>query len=310
MSVQSLPAYFFTPQHIILVGASERPHSLGERILTALLNAPFQGKITPVNPRHKTIAGLTSYTNVARLEETADLVITVTPPETYESLFKACRKKQLHHVIIIQDWDNLPPEAWETAAAAIKKHHGEKLNISVCNPAGAQIPTQGLNAGILPDYPAGHVAVLTGQASLSSEINVLLRKMKQGVSRHISLNYDLSPTTSADWLNRFGHKRHTRAAVIHFNPRENHGLERRSRVSPATPQSSCIAPTTPTPSNAPSSTVWAVTATSSPPSTAANSKPHCTRTFPHYSPPPPSTCCPTRPSHGYRKKPFNRESHW
>ena len=68
MSVQSLPAYFFTPQHIILVGASERPHSLGERILTALLNAPFQGKITPVNPRHKTIAGLTSYTNVARLE--------------------------------------------------------------------------------------------------------------------------------------------------------------------------------------------------------------------------------------------------
>ena len=221
MSVQSLPAYFFTPQHIILVGASERPHSLGERILTALLNAPFQGKITPVNPRHKTIAGLTSYTNVARIEETADLVITVTPPETYESLFKACRKKQLHHVIIIQDWDNLPPEAWETAAAAIKKHHGEKLNISVCNPAGAQIPTQGLNAGILPDYPAGHVAVLTGQASLSSEINVLLRKMKQGVSRHISLNYDLSPTTSADWLNRFGHKRHTRAAVIHFNPREN-----------------------------------------------------------------------------------------
>ena len=123
MSVQSLPAYFFTPQHIILVGASERPHSLGERILTALLNAPFQGKITPVNPRHKTIAGLTSYTNVARLEETADLVITVTPPETYESLFKACRKKQLHHVIIIQDWDNLPPEAWETAAAAIRRGH-------------------------------------------------------------------------------------------------------------------------------------------------------------------------------------------
>ena len=221
MSVQSLPAYFFTPQHIILVGASERPHSLGERILTALLSAPFQGKITPVNPRHKTIAGLPAYTNVARIEETADLVITVTPPETYEALFKACRKKHLHHVIIIQDWDNLPPEAWEIAAAAIRRHHGEELNVSVCNPAGAQIPTQGLNAGILPDYPAGHVAVLTGQASLSSEIDVLLRKMKQGVSRHISLNYDLSPTTSADWLNRFGHKRHTRAAVIHFNPQEN-----------------------------------------------------------------------------------------
>ncbi|RPD85636.1 GNAT family N-acetyltransferase [Neisseria weixii] len=221
MNTQPMPGYFFMPQHIILVGASERPHTLGERILTALLGSSFQGDITPVNLRHKTVAGLPAYPNLNKIDSQADLVIAVTPPNSYETLFKACRKKQLHHLILIQDWESLSEEDWQTARQAIQKHHGQELNISVCSPAGIQLPTQGLNTGVLPDFPAGHVALLTGQASVSSEIDVMLRRMQQGVSRHISLNYDLSPTSAADWINRFGHNRHTRIAVVHHNPAEN-----------------------------------------------------------------------------------------
>lgn len=36
-TVQTGSGYFFMPEHIILVGASERPHSLGERIFSHLL---------------------------------------------------------------------------------------------------------------------------------------------------------------------------------------------------------------------------------------------------------------------------------
>ncbi|PSJ80913.1 bifunctional acetate--CoA ligase family protein/GNAT family N-acetyltransferase [Neisseria iguanae] len=221
MNTQPMPGYFFMPQHIILVGASERPHSLGERILTTLISSPFQGKITPVNLRHKTVAGLAAYTNLSKIEGQADLVIAVTPPDSYESLFKACRKKQLHHLILIQDWESLSEEDWQTTRQAIQKHHDPKLNISVCSPAGIQLPAQGLNISLLSDFPAGHVALLTGQAAVSSEINAMLRHMRQGVSRHISLNYNLSPTSASDWINRFGHNRHTRIAVVHHNPAEN-----------------------------------------------------------------------------------------
>ncbi|WP_416189328.1 GNAT family N-acetyltransferase [Neisseria sp. CCUG17229] len=221
MNTQPMPGYFFMPQHIILVGASERPHTLGERILTALLGSSFQGEITPVNLRHKTVAGLPAYPNLNKIDGQADLVIAVTPPDSYETLFKTCRKKQLHHLILIQDWESLSEEDWQTARQAIQKHHGQELNISVCSPAGIQLPTQGLNTGLLPDFPAGHVALLTGQAAVSSEIDAMLRRMQQGVSRHISLNYDLSPTSAADWINRFGHNRHTRIAVVQHNPAEN-----------------------------------------------------------------------------------------
>lgn len=221
MNTQPMPGYFFMPQHIILVGASERAHSLGERILTALIGSPFQGRITPVNLRRKTVAGLKAYTNLGKIEGCADLVIAVTPPDSYEALFKACRKKQLRHLILIQDWESLSQEDWHTARQAVQKHHGGELNISICSPAGIQLPTQGLNAGVLPDFPAGRVALLTGQAAVSSEIEAMLRRMHQGVSRHISLHYELSPTSAADWLNRFGHNRHTRLAVVQHNPAEN-----------------------------------------------------------------------------------------
>ena len=221
MSAQSMSGYFFMPNHIILVGASERPYSLGERILSNLLSAPFQGQITPVNFRHRTVAGLTSYTNLNKIPGSADLVIAVTPPDSYDALFKSCRKKQFGHIILIQDWESLSDDEWQTAEAAIKKHHGDELNISVCSPAGVQLPSQSLNISSQPDHPAGYTALLTGHASVSSEINLMLQKMGQGISRHISLNYPLSPTTSADWLNRFGHNRHTKVAVIEHNTAEN-----------------------------------------------------------------------------------------
>ena len=119
MSAQSMSGYFFMPNHIILVGASERPYSLGERILSNLLSAPFQGQITPGNLRHRTVAGLTSYTNLNKIPGSADLVIAVTPPDSYDALFKSCRKKQFGHIILIQDWESLSDDEWQTAEAAI-----------------------------------------------------------------------------------------------------------------------------------------------------------------------------------------------
>ena len=92
MPTQTDPGYFFMPNHIILIGASEQPYSLGERILSNLLGTPFQGKITPVNPRHHTIAGLPAYPSLNKIPGGADLIIAITPPDSYDTLFKACQK--------------------------------------------------------------------------------------------------------------------------------------------------------------------------------------------------------------------------
>ncbi|MCL5728838.1 CoA-binding protein, partial [Neisseria meningitidis] len=161
MSAQTDPGYFFMPNHIILIGASERPYSLGERVLSNLLSTPFQGKITPVNPRHHTIAGLPAYTSLNKIPGNADLIIAVTLPDSYDTLFKTCRKKQLRHIILIQDWDSLSAAELHTAETAIRKHHGNGLNITACTTAGIQLPSLGLNISTQDGYAAGHTAILT-----------------------------------------------------------------------------------------------------------------------------------------------------
>lgn len=209
------------PNHIILIGASERPYSLGERVLSNLLSTPFQGKITPVNPRHHTIAGLPAYTSLNKIPGNADLIIAVTLPDSYDTLFKTCRKKQLRHIILIQDWDSLSAAELHTAETAIRKHHGNGLNITACTTAGIQLPSLGLNISTQDGYAAGHTAILTGNAAVSRQIDNILNKLRQGTSRHISLHPGISPITSADWLNRFGHSLHTKTAVLHHNPEED-----------------------------------------------------------------------------------------
>ncbi|WP_371836460.1 CoA-binding protein, partial [Neisseria meningitidis] len=49
------------PNHIMQIGASDRPYSRGERVLSTLLSRPFKGKSSPVNPRPHPIAGLPAY---------------------------------------------------------------------------------------------------------------------------------------------------------------------------------------------------------------------------------------------------------
>ena len=163
MSATVQTGYFFMPEHIILVGASERPHSLGERIFSHLLGSSYQGKITPVNIRHSSVAGIPSYSSLSKIPGQADLVVVVIPPDHYDSLFKACRKKDLRHIILIQDWENLPPESCKNARSIIQKHHGDELNISVCNSAGIQLPSLNLNIGTQTDYPAGQLALVFGR---------------------------------------------------------------------------------------------------------------------------------------------------
>ena len=211
----------FEPQHIIVIGASERPHSLGERVLSALLSAPFQGKITPVNLRHKSVGGLKAYPNLNRISEAADVALILTPAASYEALFKACHKKQIRHVVLVQDWENQSADALPQAQAAIQSAARLGLHITACTPAAIQVPANGLNSGIYPArLGAGNVAVISWHAATSASILSVLSRAKLGLSRHISLQPGLGQTCSAELLDALDSDPLTRLVVLEYNPDE------------------------------------------------------------------------------------------
>jgi acetyltransferase len=51
VSIRNLE-YFFRAQSIAVIGASEKPRSVGATVLRNLLEARFAGPVLPVNPKY------------------------------------------------------------------------------------------------------------------------------------------------------------------------------------------------------------------------------------------------------------------
>ena len=54
-------AKMMNPRSIAVFGASENATSVGSRVFANLLADGFEGKIYPINPKHKQVGGLKCY---------------------------------------------------------------------------------------------------------------------------------------------------------------------------------------------------------------------------------------------------------
>ncbi|MBV6518691.1 MAG: CoA-binding protein [Candidatus Brocadia sp.] len=92
---------FFHPSSVAIVGATEKPGSLPGIILKNLLDMGFQGRMYPVNPKHKTVFGLQCFPSLLDIpDEVALTVIAIPAPLVLEAVQQQARKR-IHHAIII-----------------------------------------------------------------------------------------------------------------------------------------------------------------------------------------------------------------
>ena len=91
--VQSPLRTFFKPNSVALIGATEKPGSVGRTILTNLIASPFGGTVYPVNPNRPSILGIQCHPDVASIPEQVDLAIIVTPPASIPGLIAECGRR-------------------------------------------------------------------------------------------------------------------------------------------------------------------------------------------------------------------------
>src|SRR4051794_23991439 len=72
----------FAPQSVAVIGASEKPGSVGRTILWNLISSPFGGTVYPVNPNRPSILGVKAYPHLAAIPDAVDLAVVVTPAPT------------------------------------------------------------------------------------------------------------------------------------------------------------------------------------------------------------------------------------
>lgn len=92
-------ARLFSPQSIVIVGASATPTSFGARFMTNL--AGFTGRLYLMNPRYEQIGGQPCYKSLRDLPEVPDCVIVATGLATVEAIFEDCIALGVGGVILI-----------------------------------------------------------------------------------------------------------------------------------------------------------------------------------------------------------------
>jgi acyl-CoA synthetase (NDP forming) len=92
----------FNPASIAMIGASNVPAKWGSFLLINLMAGGFpQENIYPVNPREKSIHGLTSYPSLSSLPTTPDLAFITTPASTVVGILEQCAETGIRHIIVI-----------------------------------------------------------------------------------------------------------------------------------------------------------------------------------------------------------------
>src|SRR4051812_42922096 len=92
---------FFNPKHVAVIGATEKPGSVGRTVLENLSRGGFTGKVYAVNPRHAQVCGAPAFPSIAEVPAAVDLALIVTPASTVPGIVAQCVAAGVQACVVI-----------------------------------------------------------------------------------------------------------------------------------------------------------------------------------------------------------------
>ncbi len=180
---------FFTPKSVAIVGASERPESVGHRLLLNMQEAGFAGGLYPVNNKREELLGLKAYPDLNTVPEDLDLVVIATPAATVPGIVRQCGEKGVTSVIIITaGFGELGDEGKRLQQEVLDIAHRYNIRIIGPNCLGVVRPSGQLNAtfgdGTVKD---GNLALLSQSGAVCTAILDWAKAQDIGFSTVVSM---------------------------------------------------------------------------------------------------------------------------
>ena len=90
----------FSPSSVAVIGATDRPGTVGRTVLENLLHG-FQGAVYAVNTRHEEVLGLKAYKSIRDIPHPVDLAVVATPAATVPQLIAECVDAGVKSAVVI-----------------------------------------------------------------------------------------------------------------------------------------------------------------------------------------------------------------
>jgi acetyltransferase len=209
-------APIFTPKAVAVIGASDRPGSVGCTVLTNLLASPFGGPVWPVNPKRATVLGVPAYKSIADLPGIPDLIVVTTPAATVPAIIQEGVNAGVPSAIVISAGFKEVGESGKALERQIAGIIKGKMRLIGPNCLGVMNPVGGVNANFAKAMPpAGRLAFISQSGALGTAVLDWCIREQVGLSGFVSAGSMLD-VTFGELIDHYGQDPNTDSIVIYM----------------------------------------------------------------------------------------------
>jgi acetyltransferase len=179
----------FSPENVAVIGASEKPGSVGRTLLWNLISNPFGGTVFPVNPNRNSVLGIQAHDRVSDIDQNVDLAVIATPAKTVPGIVRECAEAGVEGIVVVSAGFR---EIGEEGARLERKirdiAHESGVRVIGPNCLGVMRPPSGLNAtfaGAMANE--GNVAFISQSGALQTAILDWSFRENVGFSAFVSI---------------------------------------------------------------------------------------------------------------------------
>jgi acetyltransferase len=173
---------------VAVIGASERPGSVGNAVMRNLAEAGYEGTIYPVNDHHPMVWGRESLPAVSAIGAAVDLAVIATPIETAPEIVRQCAAAGIGGAVIIAGGGKEAGPSGAQLESRIREAAGRSLRIVGPNCVGLICTHCRLNVTFAHQMPQpGKLAFVSQSGAIGTAILDFACKERIGFSHFISL---------------------------------------------------------------------------------------------------------------------------
>ncbi len=222
MTVHNLDA-LFKPRAIALVGASDKPGSIGAILIGNLRASGYRGDIFPVNPKYPRIAGRRSFPDVAAIPQPVDLGVICTPADVVPGVVAGLGVKGARAAVVITAGFGERHEAKGLQLGEALKAAARSAGLRIVGPncLGILVPGLGLNASFAHRSPVkGNLAFVAQSGAIVTTVLDWADARGIGFSHLVSLG-DMADVDFGDMLDYLANDAATRAILLYVEAISN-----------------------------------------------------------------------------------------
>jgi acetyl coenzyme A synthetase (ADP forming)-like protein len=179
------------PRAIAVVGASRAPHSIGQQVVTNLIDHGFTGAVYPVNPKAHSIKSVRCFPSVSAIPDHVDMAVIVVPKDFVVPVVRDCAAAGVRGVVVIsagfKEVGGAGVAREEELVALVRAHDIRMVGPNCMGVLNAD-PDVSMNATFAPTMPPfGRVGFVSQSGAMGLSVLDYAQEYGIGISQFVSM---------------------------------------------------------------------------------------------------------------------------